>query len=291
MLRKVRVPDFILGVAVLALSLASVGLQSSEGGEVPITPINEHDETWIRHGDQAFQATVYAPTDADGPFPVIVDIHGGAWNFRSRSDDVLYNRALAQAGFVVVAIDFRDGPEFKHPAASEDIENAVDWLKENRQRLDIDPDRIGLIGSSSGGHLALLAGTQLEQIRFVIALWPVSDPFYRYRYAKRAGLERLVSAHDDYWVSEEAMREGSVARVVTSGEAVNLPPVLLVQPGEDSNVPIEMTFDVIRAWQGQQGYIEYVHFPDQPHAFGHRPSDATTRMVDVITDFANRIIR
>lgn len=278
--------NFVLAVAFVALSSVSIVLQGSEG--VPDAPIDEHDETWIRHGDQAFQATIYTPVDPDGPRPVILDIHGGAWNFRSRSDDVLYNRALAQAGFVVVAVDFRDGPEFKHPAASEDVASAVEWLNEHHQRLDIDPDRMGLIGSSSGGHLALLAGTQLEAVSFVIALWPVSDPFYRYRYAKRAGLERLVSAHDDYWVTEEAMREGSVARVVTSGEAVNLPPVLLVQPGEDSNVPIEMTFEVIRAWQARQGYIEYVHFPDQPHAFGHRPSDATTRMVEVVTDFAVR---
>jgi acetyl esterase len=251
--------------------------------------ITEHDEVWLRHGDLEFQATIYSPDpDTNDPLPVILDIHGGAWNFGDRSNGALYDRALAATGFVVVAIDFRDGPEFKHPAASDDVADGVVWLKENRQRLGIDTGRIGLVGSSSGGHLALLAGVRLPDVRYVIALWPVSDPYHRYRYAKRAGLKPLVAAHDDYWESEDIMREASVPRVVVAGEAVNLPPVLIVQPGEDSNVPIEMTFDVIRAWQAREGYIEYVHFPNQPHGFGQRPSEATTRMVAVIADFAHR---
>jgi acetyl esterase/lipase len=253
-----------------------------------VMELNEHDETWIRHGDHEFQATVYDPADTRDTRPVIIDVHGGAWNIGDRSNGALYDRALARSGFVVVAIDFRDGPEFQQPAASDDVANAIEWVRTHHERLNVDPDQIGLIGSSSGGHLALLAGVRSPDVRFVIALWPVSDPYYRYRYAKRAGLDRLVAAHDSYWVTEEAMRAASVPRIVVAGEAANLPPVLLVQPGEDSNVPIEMTFDVIRAWQSRRGYVEYVHFPDQPHAFGHQPSEATDRMVDVVIDFAKR---
>jgi len=253
-----------------------------------MTEIEERDEVWIRHGDQDFQARIYTPPNPVTPLPVLLDIHGGAWNVGDRSNGALYDRTLARAGFVVVAIDFRDGPEFQHPAASDDVLSAIGWLQKNHQRLHIDVDRIGVIGSSSGGHLALLAGVNSADVRYVIALWPVSDPYYRYRYARRAGLDRLVAAHDNYWVSEDAMREAAVARIVISGEALNLPPVLVVQPGEDSNVPIEMTFELIRAWQARGGYIEYVHFPDQPHAFGHTPSAATSRMLDVVTDFAKR---
>jgi acetyl esterase len=250
--------------------------------------VEERDEIWIRHGEQAFEARIYTAGDAPGPRPAILDIHGGAWNIGDRTNGALYDRALAQAGFVVVAIDFRDGPEFQHPAASEDVASGIGWLKEHHERLGIDADRIGLLGSSSGGHLALLAGVRSGDVRYVIGLWPVSDPYHRYRYAKRAGLERLVAAHDNYWPTEAAMIEASVPRVVVAGEAVNLPPILLVQPGEDSNVPIEMTFDVVRAWQARRGYVEYVHFPEQPHGFGHRPSEATDQLLAVITDFARR---
>jgi len=250
--------------------------------------VEEHDEIWIRHGTQEFQARIYTPPDVRGSCPGIIDIHGGAWNIGDRTNGALYDRALAASGFVVVAIDFRDGPEFQHPAASDDVAGAIEWVQAHHERLHVDVERIGLLGSSSGGHLALLAGIRSRDVRFVIALWPVSDPYYRYRYAKRAGLERLIAAHDAYWVSEDAMREASVPRIVVAGEAVNVPPILLVQPGEDSNVPIEMTFDVIRAWQARRGYVEYVHFPDQPHAFAYRASPATDSMIVVITDFAKR---
>lgn len=250
--------------------------------------VSERDEVWIRHGDRDFKARIYAPPESGEPLPVIIDIHGGAWTIGDRSNGALYDRALAGLGFLVVAIDFRDGPEYQHPAASEDVMSAIDWVKAQHERLGADPERIGLIGSSSGGHLALLAGVHSSDVRYVIALWPVSDPLYRYRYAKRAGLERLVAAHDGYWVTEEAMREGSVPRVVMAGEAANLPPVLLVQPGEDANVPIEMTFSVIRAWQDRGGYVEYVHFPGEPHAFAYHASEATSRLIEVIGDFARR---
>jgi hypothetical protein len=89
----------------------------------------------------------------------------------------------------------------------------------------------------------------------------VSDPYFRYRYAKRAGLDRLVAYHNAYFPDEAAMRQASVPRLVVAGEASRVPPALVVQPGEDANVPIEMTFDLLRAWQSRAGHIEYAHFP------------------------------
>ncbi len=260
----------------------------------------EHDEIWSRFDDLDFQVRIYRPTDVEGPLPAVLDVHGGAWTTGDRTNGALYNRALAEAGFLVAAIDFRHGPRFQHPAASEDVANAVRWLRQNHMRLGLNPDSIGLLGSSSGGHLALLAGIVPDRYRnaqssaiaatvsYIIALWPVSDPWYRYRYARRAHIERLVAAHETYYGTESAMREASVPRLVTAGEAEVLPPTLIVQPGEDGNVPIEMTFDLLRAWQGRNGYIEYAHFPEQPHAFGHRPSDATTTLVKVLIAFARR---
>ncbi|MFT7220806.1 MAG: acetyl esterase [Candidatus Azotimanducaceae bacterium] len=273
--------------------------------------IEEQDEIWTRVAGQTFQVRVYRPA-GEGPFPAILDVHGGAWTVGDRTNGVLFNRALASRGFLVAAIDFRDGPNFKHPAASLDVANAIRWLRINAERLSADVSKLGLIGSSSGGHLALhaaitphatadesavlfqdkaevkeFADTSAD-VSFVIALWPVSDPFFRYRYAKRAKLDRLVSAHDGYFETEDAMRQASVSRIIASGEAGTLPPAMIVQPGEDSNVPVEMTFELLRAWQSRGGYIEYAYFPEQPHAFGHHPCESTSAMVKGIIDFAVR---
>ena len=160
--------------------------------------------------------------------------------------------------------------------------------------------KIALMGSSSGGHLAMLAGTcpnvaahidgspEDAAVDCVAALWPVSDPFYRYRYAKRAGLKPLVAATESYYGTEDAMRAASVPRLIVAGEAQHLPPLLIVQPGEDSNVPIEMTFDLVRAYQSRGGRVDYAYFPEQPHGFGHRPSSATSEMITLIDDFVRR---
>ena len=243
-----------------------------------------------------------AKTKSDGSpkLPAILDLHGGMWNYNDRTLDEVCNKALAEAGFLVAAIDFRQGPMHQHPAASKDAVDALHWLRHNSDRLNIDPDRIGILGSSSGGHLAMYAALtpnsrfhgSAAQVhvppKFIVALWPVSDPYQRYRYATRAKLLRLVEAHDAYFVTEDGMREASVPRLVVAGEAETLPPLLVVQPGEDGNVPAEINLSLVKAYQDRGGYIEYGHFPGEPHAFGLKQSVATQRMIELVISFSNR---
>lgn len=275
--------------------------------------VREEERVWARHGDLALMARVYRPPEGrTGPFPAIVDVHGGAWSTGDRNGGVLYDRALALAGFVVVAIDFRQGPDFRHPAASADVAGAVRWARLNAAALEADAARIGLVGSSSGGHLAMLAGLKPDAaehrgvpvtgedgaaaahdeisaaVSYVVALWPVSDPAARYRYARRARIEGLMKGGEAYFGDEAAMWDASIPRIVTAGEAKVLPPLLVVQPGEDSNIPQEMTFDLMRAWQARGGRLDYAYFPGMPHAFGHRPGEATSEMVAIVTAFATR---
>ena len=117
-----------------------------------------------------------------------------------------YDRALAERGFVVVAIDFRQAPRFQHPAGSADVTRAVRWIRGPRTTSAPIGPRIGLAGSSSGGHLALLAACRPDEsehlqpdpdpdptpasdatpsasVSCVAALWPPVDPLARYRFA------------------------------------------------------------------------------------------------------------
>lgn len=261
------------------------------------------DEAWSKDGDLLVR--IYRPpksTDHDEPLPTILDLHGGAWNFNDRTLDEVCNKALAEAGFLVAAIDFRMGPKHQHPAASCDAVNALVWLRDNATRLNVDPNRIGMLGDSSGGHLAMYAGLtpnskhhigidegkEIAPPKFIVALWPVSDPHQRYRYAKRAKLQRLVEATEAYFVTEDSMRDASVPRLVVAGEAETLPPLLVVAAGEDGNVPTEISIGLMRAYQDRGGYLEYSHFPGEPHGFGLKESDATQRMMDLVISFAKR---
>src|SRR2546430_16596702 len=88
----------------------------------------------------------------------LVDVHGGAWSRGDRLTGAFHGRALAASGLLVFSLDFRQGSEAKHPAASADIAAGVRYVRANAQRLGVDPRRIGIVGSSSGGPLAPLAG-------------------------------------------------------------------------------------------------------------------------------------
>jgi acetyl esterase len=296
---------------ILMLALAMLCSVMACATAQPEDPHAGRDVVWARPGETALSARIYAPL-GDAHAPVIIDVHGGAWVGGARSDDELYDRALARAGFLVVAIDYRLGPAFKHPTASADVAAAVRWVRLNAETLGADPARIGLIGASAGGHLALLAalrpnnpahrGTLIldpngraaahddidASVSYVIALWTPADPFARYRYAQRARLQNLLAGGESYFGDEAAMRDASATRIVLSGETATLPPLLLVQAGMDGNVPAEITLDLLRAYQARDGKVELAFFPGAAHSFGTRASPATDEMVRIITDFARR---
>lgn len=274
--------------------------------------IIEEDFVYAEVGGLELQARSYRP-QKPGVLPALIDVHGGAWNLYDRSAGELYNRALASTGLYVLAIDFRQGPDYQHPLGSRDVASAVRYLRHNAADLKVRADSIGLIGSSSGGHLALLAGLKagaemhLPQsgsiggveaepiaessaaVNYIIALWPVSDPFYRFNYAKRVGREGLIEMHKAYFGSEEQMQAASIQRILNDGEAVaDLPPVLIVQAGDDANIPREMTFDLITAFQNKKAKLDYAFYPGAPHAFGHRPSPSTDDLIQTMRDFIQR---
>jgi dipeptidyl aminopeptidase/acylaminoacyl peptidase len=128
-------------------------------------------------------------------------------------------------------------------------------------------------------------------VRYVVANWPVSDPLYRYRYAAKLGRENLVSAHLAYFGDEATMKAASVPRILDDGEAQEFPPMLVIQPGEDQNVPLEMTQYLMRAYQKRGGHLEYAFFPGEPHAFTYQPSDATEDCLAIVADFIHRQAR
>ena len=115
--------------------------------------IDVEDVEYVRHGAKPLLARVYKPRGA-GPFPVIIDLHGGAWTKKDRMSDVSTCEPLAKSGITVVALDFRMPPEAKYPASIADVNYAVRWCKANAKDLKSRPDMIGILGVSSGGHQA-----------------------------------------------------------------------------------------------------------------------------------------
>jgi acetyl esterase/lipase len=103
--------------------------------------------------------TLYVPEKA-GKYPAVLDIHGGGWKQRQVEQDRPMMERLAARGFVTGIVAYRLSTEAKYPAAIYDCKAAVRYLRAHAEELKIDPERIGVMGGSAGGHLTgLLAMT------------------------------------------------------------------------------------------------------------------------------------
>jgi acetyl esterase len=248
-------------------------------------------------------ARLYRP-QGDGPFPGVVEVHGGAWTMNNRLTNQDIHRPLAESGVVVLSIDFRMPPLAQYPASLADINLGVRWLKTNAARLSVDPAKIGLLGTSSGGHQAMLAamrpydqrytahpladGDSVDaSVSYVAMCWPVADPLARYHMVKANGNERLVGAHHAYWPNEAAMDEGSPQRILERGEAVQTPPALLIVGTADDNLGPTMAPRFAETYRAAGGQLQYEEFPGAPHAFiGKDPSaEIARRAIRLIIDF------
>ncbi len=109
-------------------------------------------------GDQDLKLNLATPQGLTHPTPAVVWIHGGAWRGGRKEDFDNAIRVSAEHGYVSVSISYRLVPKHLFPAQVEDCKCAVRWLRENAQQLNVDPDRIGVVGASAGAHLAMMLG-------------------------------------------------------------------------------------------------------------------------------------
>lgn len=105
---------------------------------------------------------IYAPKGATGKLPTVVWIHGGGWEGGNKRADLngigTLAPTLVKNGYVAISLNYRLAPKHRHPAQVDDVQRAVRWLRANAAKHHIDPDRIGAVGISAGGHLtAVLA--------------------------------------------------------------------------------------------------------------------------------------
>ncbi|GAA5147927.1 hypothetical protein GCM10023213_43340 [Prosthecobacter algae] len=106
-----------------------------------------------KYPEHTVELYIYVP-DAEGTWPCILDIHGGGWQKRQVEADKPMMERLAQRGFVTALVSYRLSTEAKYPAALHDCKAALRCLRAHAKELKIDPERIGCMGGSAGGHLS-----------------------------------------------------------------------------------------------------------------------------------------
>jgi acetyl esterase/lipase len=279
--------------------------------------IRVEDVEYIRHGGTPLLVRLYRPS-GPGPFPIMVELHGGAWCRQDRLADVLIHESLAKSGVVVAAPDFRQPPVAPYPASFQDIHYAIRWLKSRAAELGSRPDMVGSMGNSSGGHQAMLlamrpfdarygalpqpAGSTADAtVRCVILTSPVIDPLGRYHYAKKLKasgppyppLVDVLPCHDAYWQTEAAMEEGSPASALERGETVEMPPVLYLQGTDDLAHPRPHLDRFVAAYRKAGGSVDVELFDGEGQGFIMRKagSAASNRALEAISEFVHKQIR
>jgi acetyl esterase/lipase len=278
--------------------------------------IEVQDVEYLRHGDAPLLARLYRPRGG-GPYPMVVEVHGGAWIREDRLKDAVMNEPLAKSGVVVASIDFRMPPQASYPASMADINYAVRWLKSQAQAFGGRSDRVGLMGSSSGAQQAMLSAMRPRDPRYaalplpagapavdasvqcVVLCWPVIDPLGRYRYAKTLKasgkpypevVDRVLPGHDQYWKTEEAMAEGSPVIALERGERVEMPPAIYLQGTSDQAHPRADLDRFVTQYRKAGGQVELELFEGEGQGYiGKSPmTDAGRRTIERIVEFVHK---
>jgi acetyl esterase/lipase len=170
-------------------------------------------------------------------------------------------------------------PDGKYPASLQDINYAIRWCKSRAKELKADPERVAVLGVSSGGHQAMLSamrpgdaryaslplsGKVLDaSVRAVILCWPVIDPLGRYEYAKANREGKLaknaaewIACHDMFWAGEAEMAEGNPTRALERGEKTQTPPVLYLQGTADVAHPVPNRDRFIELYRKAGGRVD-----------------------------------
>jgi acetyl esterase/lipase len=266
--------------------------------------VKAFDVEYRNDGSRSWLARIYQP-QASGPFPALLEIHGGAWNRNDRLQNAPLDEALAASGIVVAAIDFRQGHEEPYPASIADTNYGTRWLKLHAGDFNATAEGLGTLGLSSGGHINMLAAMRPHDPRYtalpleggadvdgsaayVLMGWPVLDPLARYHHARAQGKTNLLSEHHNYFVDEAGMTEANCQLILERGEKVETPPALLFQGADDDVLAPRTAEKFVEAYGKAGGIIELALFPHANHGYSREGGPNTARTVDVLKSFIAR---
>ena len=258
------------------------------------------DVTFAVVEGESLALDAYLPA-TPGPHPAVILIHGGYWQAGDKESHARLGEWMAEHGYAAFAINYRLAPEFPFPAAVADVQCAVAWVREHAGEYDVDPDRIALMGTSAGGHLAALAGLAAVPAS-PPASWQPScgDP------AADVGVQAVISCFGPvdlaFHAQESEPAEGIVA--VFLGQAcqdapqlcaaaspmtyvtADAPPTLLVHGTDDDAVSCDNSARLYAALDGVGADVTYLPVKGAQHGFivGIRSPEAQAAM-EVVGDF------
>ena len=256
---------------------------------------------------RTLMARIYQP-QGPGPFPVMDDFHGGAWNDKNRLAEERLDDNIARSGMLVVAVDLTLAGEAPYPASVQDANYAIRWVKSKAKEWNGDASRVGAVGSSTGGHMAelmalkprdpLFSALPLPEapnvdasIDFVIARSPISDPLARYQQAERRQRQKMMDNTKRYFVPWETINQANPQQILERGEKVSMPPIFILQGALDDNVIPAIQEKFAATYRAAGGECELEVFEGCDHMWVHDAGPQTDRAHEMIRAFIAKQLR
>jgi acetyl esterase len=307
--------DFLMTMSALGAA-ALPGLSSVDAAAAPAAKYDPAASFEIKVSEVEFRRTaagrqlmarIYQPAGT-GPFPTMLDLHGGAWNGKDRKAEEPMDRALAASGVLVVAIDMTLAPEAPYPACIQDANYGVRWLKWKAAQWNGDPSRIGVYGSSSGGHVAELLSMRPHDPRYnaiplpeapkldatvayVAMRSPISDPYARFQQAEKMKRESMIQNTKTFFKPWETIFEGNPQRILERKEKVALGPLLLMQGALDDNVLPALQEKFAATYTAAGGEIQLHIFEGSEHEWVAKPGPQTDKAREMVKAFIARQLK
>lgn len=252
-------------------------------------------------------ARIYQPKGA-GPFPTVLDLHGGAWNAKDRHAEEPMDRSIASSGVLVVAIDLTLAPEAPYPACIQDANYGVRWLKSRAATWNGDPSKIGIYGSSSGGHVAELLGMRPHDerydaiplsgapnvdatIAYAAMRSPISDTFARFKNAENRKREAMVKNNQLFFVPWDTIHESNPQEILDRHEHITLVPFLIMAGALDDNVLPEIQEKFVASYKAAGGDIQFQIFEGAEHEWVANEGPQTDRARAMVKNFIARQLK
>jgi len=238
-------------------------------------PVEENVSYGTVQGEPLLLDVVRVP--APGLRPAIVFIHGGAWRSGDKSDFRSLAQGLAQRGYVCFAVNYRliNATDHHFPAQLDDVQRAIRWIRANASRYGVDPNRIGALGGSAGGHLVALLGTEetrdnqprelstySSRVQCVVDMSGPTDLTARFP-STPADARKLVHDFMD-GTPEQKSQLYQLASPLFHVDHATVP-FLIFHGVLDPLVPVEQSRRFAAALQKNGVPVTYIEFPDEGH--------------------------
>lgn len=249
------------------------------------------DAVYSEIGDWKGREDIYYNPTAAKPTPVVFNIHGGGWNHGVKEGQGGF-AAFFKMGFAVANIEYRLTGQAKAPAAIEDVRAAILYVVQHAKELNIDPNKIVVMGGSAGGHLALMAGLLQNDNGFdgaykqvkgytiaaIIDKYGITD-VWDWAYGPNI---RSKSATN--WLGDKAKDE-AFAKSVSPIYYVKKtsPPTFIVHGDADPTVPYQQSVDLKKKYDEVGCKSEFMTIPGGKH--GGFEKDKNTEMTNAMIAF------